>query len=66
MVPHQVTIIAYQADASGICICDIVETSRRYASKFARGIMRNPDMTHIAAIAPGQSLSDAVMREIIR
>ena len=64
-VPHEITLVAYSADADGLMsIANIVETSTRNAPFFARGFARNPDITHIAAIAPGAAIASAVPRAL--
>lgn len=54
-VEHEITLIAVGRDAETgkRVIRDIVETSRHFASKFARGWMRDPEVTEIGAGAPG-------------
>lgn len=63
-VPHEITLIAYCVEADGMSIADIVETSRRHAPIFVRAFIRNPDISHIAAIAPGASLASAAPRAL--
>lgn len=63
---HEITLIAFAKDASGVSLFDIVETSRHFASHFARKWVRSPEVYAISAIAPGQNISRAGMRVIDR
>lgn len=53
-VPHEITLIALVRNEHGATsIADIVETSNRHASKFARAWMRDPLVSAIATMRPG-------------
>lgn len=68
-VPHEITLIAFTpADYSGnVSVCDIVETSLKNASYFARKWVKDANITEIAAIPPGQPfVADWPRRKIRR
>jgi hypothetical protein len=62
MVQHQVTLIAFTGTANATSVADIVETSFKNASFFARRWMRDLEVSGIAALSPGQPLSEAKVR----
>lgn len=68
MVPHEITLFAFTRDAeTGLfSVADIVETSRHFASHFARRWVRNPEIFAMAATAPKAPWSAAAMREVRR
>jgi hypothetical protein len=54
-VPYQIRLIAFQTNEDGTrSVYDIIETSFRYASHFARGFMRNDEVSSFVACPPGQ------------
>lgn len=54
-VPHELTLFAFFVDDTGrSAIVDIVETSRRYASRHIRRFRRDEQIMAIAAAAPGR------------
>lgn len=57
-VPHQITFIAFTMHEDGTrSILDIVETSFHYASKFARGFMRDPMVSSFQACEPAKAIA---------
>ena len=53
-IEHQITLIAYRKEGDAFSIMDIIETNYRNASFFARGFIRNSEITHMAAYPPGR------------
>lgn len=56
-VPHEITFVAFRRlDEGRLEIDDIVETSNRHASSFARRFIRDPKVAVIATSRPGGPL----------
>lgn len=54
-VPHEITLLAFTRNEDGtLSVLDIVETSRHWASHFARRWLRDPEVHKFYACAPGQ------------
>lgn len=51
-VQHEITLIAFGRDNGFTVVMDIVETSRKFAPKFARRFYRNADVIEFAAVKP--------------
>lgn len=52
-IPHQITLTAFTRDTDGsLMVYDIVETSYRNASFFARSYIRDPMVVGISATSP--------------
>ena len=52
-VEHEITLLAFAKNEDGtISISDIVETSRHFASHFARKWVRDPEVSHFKAYRP--------------
>lgn len=54
VIPHEITLMAFTRNDDGtLSVLDIVETSRHWASHFARRWLRDPQVATFAAAAPG-------------
>lgn len=52
-IPYQIRFLAFQTHEDGSrSLYDVVETSFRNAPRFARGFMRNPEVSSFMACAP--------------
>lgn len=66
-IPHEITMIAYQADEEGLLqVVDIIETNLRNAPFFARRWYRQTEVTAIAAAKPGTAWNEFRPRNISR
>lgn len=69
MIPHEITLVAFgrDPDTGDRFVYDIVETSIRNASWFARRFVKDAQVTHLQASrpAPIYALTGAI-REIAR
>ncbi len=65
-VPHEITLVARGRSAAGYVIVDVVETSYKNASFFARKWMRDLEINAIAAVKPGKPWIKSTFRELGR
>lgn len=67
VVDHEITLVAFarRDDDGSRSVVDIVETSNRNASFFARRWVKDPQISAIGTARPGVSLADGVhVREL--
>lgn len=67
-IPHEVTLYAFTQDPrdGALCLCDVIDTSRKFAPWWMRRWYRDADVTHISAVKAGYSPHDTKPRKYVK